>query len=218
MATYTSPYRKNISDLYALARYAINEEKKKSTFFIRVAGNKARFIVWPNLDSDGGSGKIEFVVAFNLAFEFLGLLEHYAKPETEPNQTRIKILRLGKGGYKEGKKIDGIIHVGKDENGIIWFALDKKDRPKIKFKLSSNEWAEYVHKTGETFSEKEISELITNAYVSMAKGLISVLASQEFYEETDKKSYSKNNNNNNNSKNNSDNYSDNDWADDDIPY
>jgi len=222
MATYKSPYRKNISDLFVIGRTTDNEEDKKSTFYIRVAGNKARFIVWPNLDSDSG-GKIEFVVAFNIAFEFLNLLKRYAKPETRPDQTKIRILRLGKGGYKEGKITDGFIHVGKDEKEVVWFALDKKDRPKIKFRFSSEDWAEFIHKTGESFSEKEYSELITNSFVDMAKGLITSLSSQEFYEEPDKKSNSKNNyydNNNNNSnyskKNN--NHSDDDWANDDVPY
>lgn len=223
MATYKSPYRKNVSDLFVIGRSTVNEENKKSTFYIRVAGNKARFIVWPNLDSDSG-GKIEFVVAFNLAHDFLSLLEYYAKPETPPDHTKIRILRLGKGGYKEGKITDGFIHVGKDEKEVVWFALDKKDRPKIKFRLSSEDWAEFIHKTGESFSEKEYSLILTNAFVNMARGLINSLSSQEFYEEPDKKSnsrnnyYDNNNDNGNNSKKNNNNNGDDDWANDDIPF
>lgn len=191
-SAYKSPYRKNISDNNILARHTYNEQKKRAVFNIRVAGNKCRFIVWTNIENDLEGGKIEFVVSFPIAMSIIQLLEDLLEGKNG-TQSKVEILRLGKGGYKEGKLTAGFIHVGKNDEGILWIALEKKGRPKIQFKFDKDDWANYMHKSGEQFSKEEAARIVASSWINIAKRVIPSLAVQEYTEITAKPYGNKNN-------------------------
>jgi hypothetical protein len=178
---FKSPYRQNISDKYILAKYAINEQNKRASFHIRVAGNKCRLTVWTNIINDVNSGKIEAVIEFSTMYDILAAFEKMTEKDNDSSNT-IKLKGLGKDGYKGGKITTAIFYIGKDKDGILWLALHKKDRPKIKFTFEEDEWAEYCHKTGETLSKSELSVLRAKSYINLAREVIANLAVQEFVE------------------------------------
>lgn len=186
---FGSPYRRNISDERVLGLNTRNAQNKNASWNIRIAGNKARFTVWTNIDNDIENGKIESVVDWQTLAGFAEALRKVAASgETGPASTLImRTLRLGKDGWKGGKIPAGDLCVGRDDEGKIWLAMIKKDRPKLRFFLEDDQWYNLYHHSGEQLSAMEASSMIANAYANAIDNLCASLFVQEYVEREEKK-------------------------------
>lgn len=203
MAGYTSPYRKNISDVSGvLSLNAKNEQGKRANWTVRVSGNKVRLTIWTGVEGDADKGKIALVLEPEQWYCFLALLEHTINTNTgEPFANIIEIKGLGQGGYREGPKHRGDICIGRSKENVIFFAVVVQNRPIIKFELIDGYWFVYRKKDGSEFSKTDATNMVANAYLTRAREIVSTLLVTEFVEKDNKNntgsgSYSSNSNSN----------------------
>ena len=181
------PRKKNVLDetKFRLSADPVSGSKRRPSLAFSVVKNNPRIDVYTNVEGDKNNGNIRAAMDGPVFFALLALINKAI--EAEPN-TRYVIQNKNQKWFGQGKKSDAPVNLsdtlaGKDAEGRIFISvIDKEDnsRPKIKFIFSSGYWHDLYHGNGTPFTEAEDSVLAATAFVEMLKGLIPVVAANEY--------------------------------------
>jgi hypothetical protein len=191
---FQSPYRPNISDNRDLSLWVKNTQGKFAGFKFRVAGNKIRMSVYPNIEGDNKA--INGILTPIRAYGFLEIVKKAINTPADGNDHTYK-MTVNRPGSDGNKMVtDFELYAGRNKEGLVWISLFRYDRPKIAFTFSDDKWHQYVFTTGEQATPAEVSSLIASAWVNMMTNLAATLLVTEFVEEDNSGRKGGNRNNN----------------------
>lgn len=178
---FQSPYRPNVSeipDLTIWGKNKANPQGKSPSWRIRIAGNKARINVYPQVDGD--NKKIEGILSPVVFFRFLEMMKHVAKA---PANGPMKVTYMIKRNIGQGKIVpDYELYTGRNDEGICYVSIIRHDRPKIQFFFEEDRYQELRHHSGEQLSKGEASTIMFKGYIATMEALAGPLFVQEFVE------------------------------------
>lgn len=179
---FTSPYRKNASDLRDLTLWQRNRQGGNASWRIRIAGNKVRFTVYPGIEGDNKS--ITGNISPRAYFVFNELLQLAIDTPIGTAKTYKAVMK--RKNQKGDLVNDFEIYTGRNEDGIVWVSLFRYERPKVQFLLKDDNYTQYEHVGGEAFTKGEVSTLVAKGYKHMFEFLVGGLMISEFVEEEEK--------------------------------
>ena len=202
---FQSPYRPNASDLRDLSLWVKNTQGKNAGFRFRVAGNKIRMTVYPNIEGDNKA--ISGILTPLRAYGFLEIVKKAIATPIDGTDHTFKMTLQRPSSDSNKLVTDFELYAGRNKEGLVWISLFRYDRPKIAFTFSDDKWHQYAFVTGEQATAGEVSTLIASAWVTMMTNLTATLLVTEFVEESnDRKGGNRNNNGYRNNQNNQGNY------------
>lgn len=176
---FTSPYRKNASELKDLTLWTKNNQGKAASFRARIAGNKARLKVYPGIEGDNKA--IDGILKPADFFGFLSLLDWATTTPADGNDHTAKLVVMRP---MNGKAVtDFELFAGRNKDGLVWFSLYRHDRPKIAFTFNDDNYRRYEFTTGEQASRSAVSNIMAKGYIRMMENMAATLFVTEFVEE-----------------------------------
>jgi hypothetical protein len=182
---------------------ADNDHGKKAQLRFGFNKGEPRITVWTNVEGDADSGRISANMDVPNFEKMLILLRHAIDfvPTPEKKEIGFKIENLKQRWVQkkpDGKMVESTTYVGKDANGVVYICIVAydKSRPRIVFKFGTNDWHAYYHKTGEQFSEAEMSVLDATGRCNVLERLLSTIATQQLVPPRPRPNQGGNNNNN----------------------
>lgn len=209
MAGYTAPApRKKIAldNQKLVMRAACPSAKGKfSTLSWRLVNNNPRITVYTNDPADmtekNQNGLISAELDAPTFFAFLQSIYQIIESD-KPLRRKIENKNFIFPGGKRSEKpvLKSEIHMGKDEDGVIWISITSfdKERPKIKFEFGGGDFHNFFHTNGVPFTKGETSSLYARSMIKILENVMTHLMVTEYVEEVRKAPPGKDGNGNRN--------------------
>ena len=164
------------------------EGRKDPNLEVKV-NNKNEVIMSCNTGIFGADAKQVQIMVKLGAYEF-GLVALFAEQiHTKEPGFKFPLVRCygprkkQPGQVGRAKGLDGVILIGKDQNGVCYISLMRKDPPHIKFAFVHGMWADMVDATtNQPVSEAVVSDYYSQSWAKVIAPLVSHVLSTRVYD------------------------------------
>lgn len=140
--------------------------------------NCAEIKIKTNVPNDADNGQIKVVVPMRDLFGYFRSIESMAKQPGKQERSIRVYATFAKGG-----KVDpypaAMIHMGKEDDGRMYIAVTKKNRPNIKFYMCPDEMYRLVVNGEELTTEQMYAENALG-YIDMIRGIFQTIMDRDY--------------------------------------
>lgn len=140
--------------------------------------NCAEIKIKTNVPNDADNGQIKVVVPMPDLFGYFRAIQNMATQSGKQERSFRVYATFAKGG-----KVDpypaAMIHLGKEDDGRMYIAVTKKNRPNIKFYMCPDEMYRLVVNGEELTTEQTYAEYALG-YIDMIRGIYQTIMDRDF--------------------------------------
>lgn len=144
----------------------VNGAPRAPTLGLNVRKNNPQIVVRTNVPNDPDYGKIAADLDTTTFFVVAELIKRVADGPNNKKEVVKSLARRFVNGKRSDPMPDTFIHVGKDESGLVWIAVQSwnKDRPLVRFPFAPPELQMLMHEDGNPWTPQELSVVYAHAW------------------------------------------------------
>jgi len=150
----------------------------------QVRKNNPQIVVRTQVPNDKEFGKITAQMTAPDLHALAALIERVANGPAGKKEVMKNLARRFINGKRSDPMPDTLIHVGKDEKGVVWIAVQSwdKSRPLIRFPFGPTEMTQLLHEDGTNWGLDEVSQVYATGWVTIIRSIVSHVVVNEYVE------------------------------------